>query len=135
MPYYCPKTIRDQRPLTSRQSGANSDYNDNTIIYDSNRYSVLLGTYNTSLKVRLEIANGNLLILTVFGICSVNTESVPQGVCSSGTSAICVTRLSPLAISKTVWRSSWTTAQQSSCSGSGRKNPGMLGHGFHCLVN
>jgi len=40
---------------------------DNTIIYDSNRYSVPLGTYNTNPEVQLEIADGNLRILTVFG--------------------------------------------------------------------
>lgn len=40
---------------------------DNTIIYDSNRYSVPLGTYNTNPEVQLEIENGNLRILTVFG--------------------------------------------------------------------
>lgn len=40
---------------------------DNTIIYDSNRYSVPLGTYNTNTEVQLEVENGNLRILTVFG--------------------------------------------------------------------
>ncbi len=40
---------------------------DNTIIYDSNRYSVPLGTYNTQPEVQLEIENGMLRILTVFG--------------------------------------------------------------------
>lgn len=40
---------------------------DNTIIYDSNRYSVPLGTYNTNPEVQLEVENGNLRILTVFG--------------------------------------------------------------------
>lgn len=40
---------------------------DNTIIYDSNRYSLPLGTYNTNPEVQLEIADGNLRILTVFG--------------------------------------------------------------------
>ena len=40
---------------------------DNTIIYDSNRYSVPLGTYNTNPEVHLEIIDGNLRILTVFG--------------------------------------------------------------------
>ena len=40
---------------------------DNTIIYDSNRYSVPLGTYNTNPEVQLEITYGNLHMLTVFG--------------------------------------------------------------------
>ena len=40
---------------------------DNTILYDSNRYSVPLGTYNTDSEVQLEISDGNLRILTVFG--------------------------------------------------------------------
>ena len=40
---------------------------DNTILYDSNRYSVPLGTYNTNPKVQLVIADGNLRIFTVFG--------------------------------------------------------------------
>lgn len=37
------------------------------IIYDSNRYSVPLGTYNTNPEVQMEIVGGNLRILTVFG--------------------------------------------------------------------
>lgn len=40
---------------------------DNTIIYDSNRYSVPLGTYNSQPEVRLETKDGTLYIQTVFG--------------------------------------------------------------------
>lgn len=40
---------------------------DNTIIYDSNRYSVPLGTYSANPEVKLEIVDGNLRILTIFG--------------------------------------------------------------------
>jgi len=40
---------------------------DNTLVYDSNRYSLPLGTYNTQKEVRIEVKNGKLSILTVFG--------------------------------------------------------------------
>jgi len=40
---------------------------DNTIVYDSNRYSVPLGTYNTQKEVRIEPKDGTLYIETVFG--------------------------------------------------------------------
>ncbi len=40
---------------------------DNTILYDSNRYSVPLGTYNTQQEVRIETKDGTLYIQTLFG--------------------------------------------------------------------
>ena len=40
---------------------------DNTIIYDSNRYSVPLGTYTTQPEVRIETLDGVLYIQTLFG--------------------------------------------------------------------
>ena len=40
---------------------------DNTIIYDSNRYSVPLGTYNKQPEVRIETKEGILYIQTIFG--------------------------------------------------------------------
>ena len=40
---------------------------DNTIIYDSNRYSVPLGTYTTQPEVRIETLDGTLYIRTLFG--------------------------------------------------------------------
>lgn len=40
---------------------------DNTIVYDSNRYSVPLGTYNSQQEVQIEVKDGILNILTVFG--------------------------------------------------------------------
>jgi len=40
---------------------------DNTMVYDSNRYSVPLGTYNNQKKVRIEPEDGILYIHTVFG--------------------------------------------------------------------
>jgi hypothetical protein len=40
---------------------------DNTILYDSNRYSVPLGTYNSQPEVRIETKEGVLYIQTVFG--------------------------------------------------------------------
>ena len=40
---------------------------DNTILYDSNRYSVPLGTYNKQKEVQIQIENGMLRVLTVFG--------------------------------------------------------------------
>jgi len=60
------------RPLLDIQS--NNDANiyrnvrkDNTLVYDSNRYSLPLGTYNTQKEVRIEAIDGKLRILTVFG--------------------------------------------------------------------
>lgn len=40
---------------------------DNTIIFDSNRYSVPLGTYNTNPEVHIETRDGTLYIQTSFG--------------------------------------------------------------------
>lgn len=40
---------------------------DNTIIYDSNRYSVPLGTYTTNPEVNVEAKDGTLYIQTIFG--------------------------------------------------------------------
>ena len=40
---------------------------DNTILYDSNRYSVPLGTYENQKEVQIDVKNGTLRILTVFG--------------------------------------------------------------------
>ncbi|MDD4148336.1 MAG: IS21 family transposase [Candidatus Cloacimonetes bacterium] len=40
---------------------------DNTIVYDSNRYSVPLGTYNHQKEVRIEVRNNRLYIETTFG--------------------------------------------------------------------
>lgn len=40
---------------------------DNTIIYDSNRYSVPLGTYTTNPEVNVEARDGTLYIQTIFG--------------------------------------------------------------------
>lgn len=39
---------------------------DNTIIYDSNRYSVPFGTYSNHPEVRIKVENGNLIISDVF---------------------------------------------------------------------
>lgn len=40
---------------------------DNTIVYDSNRYSVPLGTYNLQPEVQIDVKDSILHILTVFG--------------------------------------------------------------------
>jgi len=40
---------------------------DNTIVYDSNRYSVPLGTYNNQKEVRIEVKDNRLFIETSFG--------------------------------------------------------------------
>ena len=40
---------------------------DNTIIYDSNRYSVPLGTHTTQRSVRIETLDGTLYIQTLSG--------------------------------------------------------------------
>lgn len=60
------------RPLVSADQSAGSYIlrtvrKDNTVIYDSNRYSVPLGTYNNNPEVQIEVAEGTLRILTVFG--------------------------------------------------------------------
>ena len=59
-----PLPIHDQmqRPVVCR-----TVRKDNTIIYDSNRYSVPLGTYNTQPEVRIETVDGILYIQTIFG--------------------------------------------------------------------
>lgn len=60
------------RPLpetvaTGREEILRTVRKDNTILYDSNRYSVPLGTYNTQKEVRVEVKGGILQIQTVFG--------------------------------------------------------------------
>lgn len=40
---------------------------DNTVLYDSNRYTVPLGTYSSNPEVRLEVKDGMLHISTTFG--------------------------------------------------------------------
>ena len=60
------------RPLvgmdeTSRPLVCRTVRKDNTILYNSNRYSVPLGTYNSQPEVRLETADGILYIQTLFG--------------------------------------------------------------------
>ena len=40
---------------------------DNTIVYDSNRYSLPLGTYNKQKEVSVEAKDGKLTIMTTFG--------------------------------------------------------------------
>jgi transposase len=40
---------------------------DNTILYESNRYSVPLGTYNKEKEVSIEIRDGKLIISQIFG--------------------------------------------------------------------
>jgi transposase len=60
------------RPLLDIQS--NSDVTiyrnvrkDNTIVYNSNRYSFPLGTYNNQKEVSIEAKSGKLTVMTVFG--------------------------------------------------------------------
>lgn len=62
--YLRPLSAYDQakRPMVCR-----TVRKDNTIIYDSNRYSVPLGTYTTQPEVRIETLDGMLYIQTVFG--------------------------------------------------------------------
>ena len=60
------------RPLvgvdaTSRPLVCRTVRKDNTILFNSNRYSVPLGTYNTQPEVRLETLDGILYIQTLFG--------------------------------------------------------------------
>jgi hypothetical protein len=55
----CDETVRPVVCRTVRK--------DNTILYDSNRYSVPLGTYNSQPEVRIETKEGVLYIQTVFG--------------------------------------------------------------------
>ena len=62
--YLRPLPVCDQakRPVVCR-----TVRKDNTIIYDSNRYSVPLGTYTTQPEVRIETRDGMLYIQTLFG--------------------------------------------------------------------
>ncbi len=62
--YLRPLPVCDQakRPVVCR-----TVRKDNTIIYDSNRYSVPLGTYTTQPEVRIETLDGVLYIQTLFG--------------------------------------------------------------------
>ena len=62
--YLRPLPVCDQvkRPVICR-----TVRKDNTIIYDSNRYSVPLGTHTTQPEVRIEALDGTLYIQTLFG--------------------------------------------------------------------
>ena len=62
--YLRPLPVCDQmkRPVICR-----TVRKDNTIIYDSNRYSVPLGTYTNQPEVRIETLDGTLYIQTMFG--------------------------------------------------------------------
>lgn len=62
--YLRPLPVHDQiqRPVVCR-----TVRKDNTIIYDSNRYSVPLGTYKSQPEVRIETVDGILYIRTLFG--------------------------------------------------------------------
>ena len=62
--YLRPLPVCDQakRPVICR-----TVRKDNTIIYDSNRYSVPLGTYTSQPEVRIETLDGTLYIQTLFG--------------------------------------------------------------------
>jgi len=62
--YLRPLTICDQAQSPRIHRTVRKD---NTIIYDSNRYSVPLGTYNTQPEVRLDTKDGILYIQTIFG--------------------------------------------------------------------
>jgi transposase len=60
------------RPLLDIPANSNANIyrnvrKDNTIVYDSNRYSVPLGTYNSQKEVEIEVTGGTLSIKTVFG--------------------------------------------------------------------
>ena len=60
------------RPLLDISSNRDADIfrtvrKDNTIVYDSNRYSVPLGTYNNQNEVQIEAIEGVLHITTAFG--------------------------------------------------------------------
>lgn len=54
-------------PSNSRVGIFRNVRKDNTIIYDSNRYSVPLGTYNNQKEVQIEVNGDKLSIMTVFG--------------------------------------------------------------------
>jgi len=53
--------------LTGAQYICRTVRKDNTILYDSNRYSVPIGTYDSQKEVQIDAKNGILRILTVFG--------------------------------------------------------------------
>ena len=124
------------RPLVTVDQNAGSYIlrtvrKDNTIIYDSNRYSVPLGTYNTNPEVQLEIIDGNLRILTVLGdfLCE-HRISTGRGLLIQNKSHLQGIAPLPLTSYRTVWMNSWSAGQQSSCSGSGQKSHGMPGISF-----
>lgn len=60
---------------------------DNTVVYDSNRYSVPLGTYNNQKEVRIEVKDNRLFIETSFGepICN-HPISIGKGLLIKNTS-------------------------------------------------
>ena len=60
---------------------------DNTILYDSNRYSVPLGTYHTQKEVELKVSDEKIIINTIFGdyLCE-HTISKGRGVLVKNTS-------------------------------------------------
>lgn len=62
---------------------------DNTIVYDSNRYSVPLGTYNNQPEVLIEVSDGILNVITVFGdpICR-HAVSLSRGILVQNTNHI-----------------------------------------------
>lgn len=53
--------------ISSNESISRKVRKDNTILYESNRYSVPLGTYNKEKKVLIEISDGKLIISQIFG--------------------------------------------------------------------
>jgi len=55
------------RILTGTECICRTVRKDNTILYDSNRYSVPIGTYDTQKEVQIDAKNGVLRILTTFG--------------------------------------------------------------------
>jgi transposase len=73
-----------QSAATGREHICRTVRKDNTILYDSNRYSVPLGTYNTQREVQIEARDG---VLHTSRQCSArpsaNTCSPPVGGCSS----------------------------------------------------
>jgi len=79
------ETERDYlRPLIDVQINADTDIfrtvrKDNTILYDSNRYTLPLGTYGKHKEVRVSSENGTLIITDIFCDCIIWEHPISAG--------------------------------------------------------
>jgi len=66
-------------PLYEHTSICRTVRKDNTIVYDSNRYSVPLGTYNKQKEVRIAVQDGKLVISDEFGDMVICEHTISPG--------------------------------------------------------